>query len=100
MANYIPVKTPLEVPSTTLLNAGLYGAGAVFRLQSATSANGTYADVSGTGSTPTIAIVSGTEEYDGFDPNGTSATFYRARIENAGATRLSDWKTAVPTRYG
>lgn len=100
MANYIPVKTPIEVPSAKLLNAGMYDTGALIRIQSSDAPNGTYANLAGTGSTPTIALVSGTETYEGFDPAGTSATYYRARFENAAATRVSDWKTAVPTRYG
>ena len=74
-----------------LLNTGAYGAGAVIRLQSCATIGGAYADVSGTGSTPTIAIVSGTEVYSGYDPTGTAVTYYKTRYENAGATRVSDW---------
>jgi hypothetical protein len=91
MANIlqIPVDNPDE-----LLNAGAYGAGAVIRVQSATTEAGVFADVSGTGSTPTISIVSGTGSYAGYDPSGTSTTWYRTRYENVGATRTSDWSVA------
>lgn len=74
-----------------LLNTGAYGTGALIRLQSATSEGGAYADVSGTGSTPTIALVSGTRIYTGYDPNGAISTWYRTRYENVGGTRTSDW---------
>jgi hypothetical protein len=74
-----------------LLVSGNYGAGAVIRLQSATTEAGAYADVSGTGSTPTTAIVAATRSYDARDPNGTTSTWYRTRIENAGGTIVSDW---------
>jgi hypothetical protein len=77
-----------------LLNQGAYGAGAVIRVQTATTEAGAYADVTGTGSTPTLALVSGTRLYMGYDPAGTSASWYRVRYENSGATRLSDWGTA------
>lgn len=77
--------------SADLLDAGIYGAGAVVRIQSATSEAGTYADISGTGSTPTLAIVAGTAGYPGRDPNGTTATWYRTRYESSGGARVSDW---------
>jgi len=74
-----------------LLNSGAYDTGAVIRLQSATSEGGAYSNLTGTGSTPTLALVAGTRAYTGYDPNGTSTTYYRTRYENAGATRVSDW---------
>ncbi len=80
--------------STEILNAGAYGAGAVIRLQWAATETGAFADVSGTGSTPTLPIVAGTRIYIGYDPAGTVSTWYRTRYENAGATRLSDWLAA------
>lgn len=76
-----------------VLNAGLYGAGAVVRLQWSATEAGAYADVSGTGSTPTIPVVTLVRSYTGYDPLGTVSTFYRTRYENSGATRLSDWST-------
>lgn len=47
--------------------------------------------MSGTGGTPTLALVSGTTVYTGYDPAGTSSTYYRTRYESSGATRVSDW---------
>jgi hypothetical protein len=89
----IPLTIEVENPDE-LLNAGLYGAGAVIRIQSSATETGAYADVSGTGSTPTKAIVAATRSYTGYDPNGTSSTWYRVRYESSNATRVSDW-TAV-----
>lgn len=77
-----------------ILNAGAYGAASVIRCQSATTESGSYANLTGTGSTPTIAIVTGTRAYTGYDPAGTSSTWYRTRYESADATRLSDWSAA------
>ncbi len=77
-----------------ILNAGAYGAGALIRLQTATTEAGAYADVTGTGSTPTTVVVTGTRAYTGFDPNGTVSSWYRTRFENVGATRLSDYSAA------
>lgn len=76
-----------------ILNAGAYGAGALVHLQTSDTETGVYADVSGTGSTPTIALVAGTRLYTGFDPNGTISSWYRTRYENAGASRASDWSS-------
>jgi hypothetical protein len=89
----VPNILTLTVEQTDeILNTGAYGAGAVMRVQAATTEDGVYADVSGTGSTPTVAIVAGTRSYAGYDPAGTSSTWYRTRLENVGGTRLSvDW---------
>lgn len=76
-----------------ILNAGAYGAGALIRLQTAATQAGAFADVSGTGSTPTLPIVAGTRSYTGYDPIGVTSSWYRTRYENAGGTRLSDWTT-------
>lgn len=83
-----------------LLNAGAYGAGAVIRLQTATTQAGAYADVTGTGSTPTLALAAGTYNYPAYDPTSTSTAWYRTRFENAGATRLSDWSAAFQVGTG
>ncbi len=83
-----------------LLNAGAYGAGAVIRLQTATTQAGVYADVTGTGSTPTLALVAGTYNYPGYDPAGISSSWYRSRFENVGATRVSDWSVAFQVGTG
>src|SRR6266540_3365352 len=83
-----------------LLNAGAYGAGAVIRVQSSATEAGAFADLIGTGSTPTIPLVTGTGSYPGYDPNGTSTTWYRTRFENSGATRTSDWSAAFQVGVG
>ncbi len=89
-----PVIVTVENPDE-LLDAGLYGAGAVIRFQSSATEGGAYADLSGTGSTPTKVIVTAVRSYTGFDPIGTVSTWYRTRYENVGATRVSDWTTAI-----
>jgi hypothetical protein len=80
--------------ATELLNAGQYDAGALIQIQSSATEAGAFADLSGTGSTPTIALVAGTFIYTGYDPAGTSTTWYRERYRNAGGTRTSDWSAA------
>lgn len=76
-----------------LLNTGAYDAGALIQVQAGTASTqpGDFADLTGTGSTPTIAIVAGTRIYTAYDPTGTSSTWYRTRYKNAAATRVSDW---------
>jgi hypothetical protein len=86
----IPIKITVENPDE-ILNAGLFGAGAIIRVQWSATETGSFADVSGTGSTPTIPVVAATRSYSGYDPVGTASLWYRTRYENAGATRLSDW---------
>jgi len=93
------IKLTVENPDE-LLNAGAYGAGAVIRLQSAAAEAGPFADVSGTGSTPTIALLAGVRTYTGYDPAGTSSSWYRSRYENTGATRVSDWSAAFQVGSG
>jgi hypothetical protein len=87
------IKVSVENPDE-LLNAGMYGAGSLVRLQTSATQAGTYADVTGTGSTPTIPLVTLITAYTGYDSAGISTSWYRTRYENAGATRLSDWSTA------
>lgn len=77
-----------------LLTAGAYGAASVIRVQSATTETGTFGDITGTGSTPTIALVAATSSYTGYDPSGTASTWYRTRFESSNASRVSDWSTA------
>jgi hypothetical protein len=90
----VPNILDITVPNPDeLLNAGAYGAGAVIRVQTSATQAGAYADVSGTGSTPTLAIVTGVLIYYGYDPSGTSTSWYRTRYENVGATRTSAWTT-------
>jgi len=99
MANKIRVPLPVSVSSTDLLNAGMYDAGALLRIQWSATETGTYVDVSGTGSTPTITILAGTEVYTAYDGLGDSGRWYRARIENVAGTRVSDWSAVKPTSY-
>jgi hypothetical protein len=72
-------------------NAGAYDTGALMRIQSSSTEGGTYADLTGTGATPTVAIIAATRAYTAYDPAGTTTTWYRTRYENAGGTRVSEW---------
>jgi hypothetical protein len=91
----VPNLFPVTVENADqLLNVGQYGVAAVIRVQSATTQAGAFADITGTGSTPTLALVSGTRSYTAYDPAGASLTWYRVRYENSGATRVSDWAPA------
>jgi hypothetical protein len=83
---HIKVENPDEI-----LNVGAYNAGAIIRLQTSATQVGGFADVSGAGSTPTIAVVTATRSYTGYDPNGIVSSWYQTRYENVGATRVSDW---------
>lgn len=88
----MPNLFPIQVDgSAELLNAGAYGTGAIIRVQSSATETGTFANLAGTGSTPTIALVAGTRLYTAYDSAGAQATWYRWRIESADAARLSDW---------
>jgi hypothetical protein len=75
-------------------NAGQFGTSALVRLQTSATQGGTYADVSGTGSTPTIAVLAATRSYSGFDPNGIVSSWYRVRYESGDASRTSPWSAA------
>jgi hypothetical protein len=86
---HLTVEAPDEI-----LNAGAYDAGALIQIQSSATEAGAFADLSGTGSTPTIAVVTAVRSYTGYDPNGTSSTWYRTRYKNAAGTRTSDWTAA------
>lgn len=85
MANVIPVT--VENPDE-LLNAGMYGAGAIVRLQSGLTETGAFSNES------TAAIITATRLYTLYDQDGTSTTWYRTRYENAGGTVVSDWSPA------
>lgn len=74
-----------------ILNSGAYGANADIRVQAGPDSSGPFADLTGTGSTPLVPVVTQTFTYTAYDPNGTSSDWYRTRFENVGATRLSDW---------
>ena len=85
MANVITVKIKGPVTAAQLLDAEVYGANAIIRLQSATSPSGTFANVT------TEPLVTGIAEYTLGDTAGTSTTWYRSRYENAAGTNISDW---------
>jgi hypothetical protein len=87
------VKITVENPDE-ILNAGAYGANSIVRLQTAATEVGAFADVAGTGSTPTVPIVTLIRAYTGYDPNGIATSWYRTRYENVGGTRVSDWSAA------
>lgn len=80
-----------------ILTSGVYGAGAKIRLQVAhdvAGVAGSFADVSGAGSTPTIPIVADVRWYNGIDPNGVTTDWYHWRYENAGGTVTSAYTPA------
>lgn len=80
-----------------LLNTGAYGAGALIRIQSSATESGSFANLSGTGSTPTIALVDGTRIYTGYDPSGTTSLWYKVRYESSDGLRTSDYSAAFQT---
>lgn len=84
------VRITVEGPDD-ILDPGAYGAGALVRLQSSATETGSFANVSGTGSTPTTPVVTGGRLYSGFDPNGVASSWYRVRYEALDASRLSNW---------
>lgn len=87
------LKLTVENPEE-LLNPGAYDAGALIQIQTGSSEAGPFADLTGTGSTPTIALVAGTRSYTGYDPAGTGSSWYQTRFRNAAATRVSEWSAA------
>jgi hypothetical protein len=99
MANTVRITLPPAHAAALLTDTGAYGADAVIRTQAAATETGTFADLTGTGSDPTVPLVAGTETYFPKDPLGSSSTWYRARFESADGTRLSDWSAAKPTTY-
>lgn len=87
------VNVTVENPDQ-ILNAGAFGAGSLIRLQRSATETGTFANVSGTGSTPSLPVVTGTRIYTGYDPAGAVSTWYRTRYESSDALRVSDWTPA------
>ena len=71
-----------------LLNAGMYGAGAIVRVHTAATETGVFANVG------TAALVSGTQTYTIYHTTGIASDWYRTRYENVGGTTLSDWSEA------
>lgn len=68
-----------------LLNAGMFGVGAILRLQSSALEAGPFADET------SAPLVAGQRIYTLYDPDGASTAWYRTRYENAGGTSTSDW---------
>lgn len=66
----------------------IYDTGAKLYLDSASSEDGVYANVT---STP---IIEGTEQYELTDPTGTTDTWYKARVGNAGGSAYSSYSAA------
>lgn len=85
MANVLHVTA--ENPDE-LLNAGMYGAGAIIRLQSGSAEAGPFANEA------TSTLVAGTRSYILYDADGGSTTWYRSRYENAAGTSVSEWSAA------
>lgn len=78
------LKITVENPEE-LLNASMYGAGALFRVESSATQAGTYAEVG------TAALVSGTYIYTFYDNAATSGKWYRVRYSDSGGTKFSDY---------
>ncbi len=64
-----------------------YGANAKLYLDSVATQNGSYSNVSST------VLVSGTEQYEFWDTDGTSSTWYKSRVGNSGGTEYSDYSS-------
>lgn len=78
------IRVYVEDPDA-LLNAGMYGAGAIVRLQSCATETGVYVNES------SAALVTAVRSYVMYDADGLSTTWYRTRYENSGGTVTSDW---------
>lgn len=69
----------------SVLATGAFGAGALIRIERATSSTGTYAEVD------TIAVVSTTVQYTWWDSTGSASSWYRWRVSDSGNTLDSDY---------
>lgn len=67
-----------------------YGAGAVVRVESATSEAGSYTEISPTATIPVVAVPM-TFSYELAHPTGTTTTWYRTRFSNSGNTAQSTY---------
>jgi len=70
----------------TILQSEMYDAGAIIRLQSCATVDGTYANEA------TATVVSGTMSYPLYDADGSSTTWYQTRFENLLGTVTSEWE--------
>jgi len=66
--------------ATEKLGAGSYGAGALARLERATTEAGVYAEI------VTLPLIAGQDDYTYFDPTGTGTSWYRSRVTTATGT--------------
>lgn len=81
MSIRLVINTPY--PAADLIEQ--YGAGAKVYVQSSSTENGTYADV------VSETLVTGTEQYELYDPSGTSTTWYRAAFGDSSNVELSEY---------
>jgi hypothetical protein len=79
-----------------------YDAGALIRVQSSATEGGSYVNLTGSGSTPTIALISGLSEYVVYDPAGDSTTWYKYRFEASDGDPAGSYSDAflAPTGSG
>lgn len=68
-----------------LLNTSAFGAGALIRVESATSSGGTFAEIG------TVALVAATYLYTYYDQTAATGLYYRTRYSNSGNTNRSDY---------
>lgn len=83
MANKLVLTVP--APDDILRD---YSAGALVRIESATTETGTYTELG------TVAVVALTYQYEYAHAAGTTASWYKTRYSNAGATVFSDYSDA------
>src|SRR5579862_4674214 len=76
----------LENPDE-LLATGAFGAGALIRVESGPAVGGPFTEIQ------TVAIVSATTAYLVYDQAGTTTTWYRYRVSNAGASIFGAYNT-------
>lgn len=83
----IKIVVNLTEPAADLITG--YGAGAKLVLERDTTSS--FLAPSTVSQPP---LVSGTEQYEIWDANGSAASWYRSRITNSGGTSFSDWSDA------
>lgn len=80
------IRVDLSINNVTrLVGTDAYGDDALWRLESATSEDGTYAEIA------TDDLVAGTNLYSFWDPNGTNATWYRFRVSTGTPAVAGDY---------
>jgi hypothetical protein len=81
----VPVRLTINLTMNSDDVLSTYSAGAKLYLDSAASEAGSYTNVTST------TIVSGTEQYELVDANGTSSTWYKTRVGNSAGSSYSDY---------